>query len=308
MMTQAISTKLQDPLNRLYRGRVARGLANAVQSTSLTPNMVTIFHTMVGVAGAVLIYRQYYILAVLCLEIRAILDCMDGILARMKNQSTAIGRTLDAIGDGITFNSLMIAGTLRLIQDFQAYPHPLIVLGVMVFAFVAVHCGVVYQLMRRKLMSIANREVDIVESEWRDIYEQVKGPKPSPLVLFSFWIDSMTIKFVSEEWYDKVMKRKDLPNWKEKAIQEAETMNELACRTRKVEFRRAVRAASFVSDDNVFSLMSLSFAVFGIFHSQILPFVHPVMIAFSVGFVYSIVSLGLGLHFYHEFLHGVYRE
>jgi phosphatidylglycerophosphate synthase len=308
MLTQAIHTKLQDPLNRLYRGRVARALANAVQNTGLTPNMVTIFHTIVGVVGSVLIYRQHYLLAVLCFEARAILDCMDGILARMKNQSTAIGRTLDAIGDGITFNSLMIAGTLRLIQDFQFYPHPLIVLGVMVFAFVAVHCGVVYQLMRRKLTSVANREVDIVESEWRDIYEQVKGPKPSTLIMFSFWIDSMTIKFVSEEWYDKVMKRKDLSNWKEKAIQEAEILHELACRTRKVEFRRAVRAASLVSDDNVFSLMSLSFAVFGIFHTAILPFVHPVLIAFSIGFIYSVVALGLGLHFYHEFLHGVYRE
>ena len=308
MLTQAISTKLQDPLNRLYRERVAQALARAFQSTPLTPNMVTVIHTMIGVLGAFLVYRESYLYAVLCFELRTILDCMDGILARLKNQSTATGRALDAIGDGISFNSLMIAGTLRLILDFKAYPHPMIVVGVMFFAFVSVHSGVVYQLMRRKLTSIAHKEVDIVETEWRDIYEQVKNSKPSLLVKFSYWIDSMTIKFVSEEWYLKVKKRKDLENWREKAIQEAEMMHELACRTRKVEFRRAVRAASFVSDDNVFSLMSICFVVFGVFHASFLPFVHPVLIAFSVGLAYSILSLSLGLHYYHNFLHGVYRE
>ena len=308
MLTQAIGNRLQDPLNRLYRDRVAHRLANFLKSTSMTPNAVTMLHTLIGVFGAYLIYQESYLLAVVCLELRALLDCVDGILARLKNQSTATGRALDAIGDGITFNALMVAGTLRLIKDFKAYPHPMIVVGVMIFAFVAVHSGVVYHLMRRKLVSIAQREIDIVETEWREIYQQTRVPKPSPLVKFSFWIDSMTIKFVSEEWYHKVIKRKDLQNWKEIALHEAEIMHELACKTRKEEFRSAVRATSFVSDDNVFSLMSFCFVVFGMLHQQFFPVVHPVLISFSVGLVYSIVSLFFGLHFYHSFLHGVYRE
>jgi len=118
----------------------------------------------------------------------------------------------------------------------------------------------------------------------------------------------LTIKFVSIEWYRKVLKRKDLPNWQEKAVQEAEIMHELACRTRSKEFKRAVRATAWVSDDNVFSLMSLCFIIFGLFHQYMFPFVHPVLITFSVGFFYSFVTLMLGLHYYHEFLHGVYRE
>ncbi len=308
MVTQAISTQLQDPLNRLYRNRLAHFVAEFLQNTAFSPNIVTIIHTFIGVMGAYLIFHEQYIFAVLCLELRAVLDSADGILARLKNQNTATGRALDAIGDGIAFNALMIAGTMRLIKDFKAYPHPLIVICVLFFAFIAVHSGVVYHLMRRKLVSIANKEVDRVELEWREQYEQTKVAKAPWLARFGFWIDSMTIRFVSEEWYVKVLRRRDLQNWKEKAIHEAEIMHELACKTRKREFQRAVCATSFVSDDNVFSLMSFCFIVFGLFHESIFPFVHPVLISFSVGLVYSIVTLILGLRFYHSFLHGVYRE
>ena len=308
MVTQTITSQLQDPLTRLYRVRLARSVAQFLTTTSISPNVVTMLHTLVGVIGAVLLYHERYIFAVLCLELRAILDCVDGILARLKNQSTSLGRTLDALGDGIAFNALMIAGTMRIMKDFKSYPHPLIVVGVLFFAFIAVHSGVVYQLMRRKFVSIANKEVDIVEVEWREHYAQSKTPKAPWFSHFGFWIDSITIKFVSEEWYQKVLRRRDLKNWEEKAVHEAEIMHELACKTRKKEFDRAVCAISYVSDDNIFSLMSLCFIVFGLFHQFFFPFVHPVMIAFSVGLVYSVVTLCLGLHLYHSFLHGVYRE
>ncbi len=308
MVTQAISKQLQDPLNRLYRERLAHLVAQFFKTTTLSSNVVTILHTFIGVLGAYLIYEEKYVLAVLCLELRAVMDCADGILARLTNRTSATGRALDAIGDGVAFNALMVAGTLRLIKDFKTYPHPLIVIGVLLFAFVAVHSGVVYHLMRRKLVSIANREVDIVEVEWREHYVETKSAGAPFLAQFGFWIDSMTIKFVSDEWYKKVLKRRDLVNWQEKAINEAEIMHELAAKTRKKEFKRAVSATSFVSDDNIFSLMSLCFIVFGLFHESIFPFVHPVLIAFSVGLAYSIVTLIFGLHYYHDFLHGVYRE
>jgi len=308
MVTQTISSQLQDPLTRLYRIRLAQSLAQFLKNTFVSPNAVTALHTIVGVMGAVLLFHERYIFAVILLELRAILDCVDGELARLKNQSTAVGRTLDALGDGIAFNALMVAGTMRLIKDFKTYPHPFFVVGVLFFAFIAVHSGVVYQLMRRKLVSIANKEVDIVEIEWREHYLQTKKSKVSWFSRFGFWIDSMTIRFVSEEWYIKVLKRRDLANWEEKAIHEAEIMHELACKTRKKEFAKAVHAISYVSDDNIFSLMSFCFIVFGLFHQFFFPFVHPVLIAFSVGLAYSIVTLLLGLHLYHDFLHGVYRE
>jgi phosphatidylglycerophosphate synthase len=303
-----LQTQLIDPINRLYRFKIAHALANLIRSTPITPNLISVVHTCVGVFAAYLIYREQYIGAVFAYETRNLLDCLDGELARIQNRSSAIGRTLDAIGDGISFNALMIAGALRLVQDFRNYNPYLITAGVFLFAFVAAHCGTVYHLMKRKLGAIIRQEVDKVEQEWREHYLQAHSPNATYLAQIGLWMDSKTIQFVSREWYEKVRRRSKSPDWAERALNDARVMNELASVTRKREFKRAVRATAFVSDDNIFAVMSLCFLVLGLFPSQIFPYVHPVLIAFAVGFVYALVALSIGLHFLHDFLHGVYRD
>lgn len=303
-----LQTQLIDPVNRAYRFRLAHWLAEKLKPAPISPNLISILHTGVGVLAAVLIYREWYIPAVFAYEIRNLLDCLDGELARLKNKSSAIGRTLDAIGDGISFNALMIAGALRLVQDFRNYNPYLITFGVFLFAFIAAHCGTVYHLMKRKLGAIIRREVDKVEQEWREHYEQARSPEATYLSQIGLWMDSKTIQFVSREWFDKVARRSTAADWEERAIQDARLMNELACVTRRTEFRRAVRATAFVSDDNIFAVMSLCFLILGLFPEHIFPHVHPVLIAFIVGFAYALVALTLGLRSLQSFLHGVYRD
>ncbi len=301
-------SQLLDPINRLYRHRVAKKAAHVIRNTSITPNQITLAHTVVGMGAALLIYHQHYLLAVLFFEIRTILDCMDGILARLKNQSTAFGRTLDTIGDGITFNAVMIAGALRMILDFPSYRPSLILIAVFFFALTAAHCGNVYQLMKRKLGSIILEQIDSVEREWREHAERIRLDPESPVSRFGFWLDSLTIRFVSEEWFEKIDRRKSAEDWEAKALSDATIMNELARRTRKREFRNAVRYTAFVSDDNIFAVIGFCFLVIEASPDRIFPFVHPVLIAFFAGFVYAIIALVLGLHHLHGFYHGVYRD
>ena len=299
---------LLDPLNRLYRHRLAKKIALSIRHTPITANQITFAHTCVGVSAASLVFFKHYLLAVVLLELRTILDCMDGILARLKNQSTAFGRTLDTIGDGITFNALMIAGALRMILDFPSYRPSLILIAVFFFAMTAAHCGSVYQLMKRKLGSIILEQIDSVEREWREQASKVYGDQGASVSRFGYWLDTLTIRFVSEEWYEKIKKRRTAEDWESKALSDATTMNELARMTRKKEFRNAVRFTAFVSDDNIFAIMSLCFIVTEAFPTEVLPFVHPVLIAFSAGFLYAVISLSLGLHYLHGFYHGVYRD
>ena len=307
-LSPKLSTELLDPLNRLYRHKLALWLVNLIKSTSITPNMLTIAHTTMGVLAAVLIYFQHYILAVFCFEFRNILDCMDGLLARLKNQSTVFGRVLDTIGDGIAFNSVMIAGAMRMIQDFPSYHPSLILISVFLFALIAAQSGSVYQLMKRKLGSIIQCQIDSVEREWREQSEKARSSDPSWIDQFGFWLDTVTIRFVSEEWYEKIERRRTAADWEARALQDAVTMNELAKITRRREFRRAVRFTSFVSDDNIFAVMGLCFLILGIFPAQIFPNVHPVLIAFGTALVFALVALMLGLRYLHKFLHGVYRH
>lgn len=299
---------LIDPLNRFYRYPWLEKVALGLKDSRIHPNHVTVAHTIVGFFAAFLIYQGHYLMAVLLYELRTILDALGGRLVRVQKRSTALGRAFEVLGDGITFNALMIVGALRLIQDFRNYNPGLIVLGVFTFAFVTAHCGTVYQLMKRKLGSIINKQIDAVETEWREQYTEIKTGKPNLLVRFGFWLDSMTIRFISSEWYKKVVKRKDATDWKERALRDAVLMNELACITRKKEFLRAVRATAFVSDDNIFALLSFCFLILSIFPQHIFPHVHPVLVAFGVSFVYGLVALTQGLYFLQDFLHGVYRE
>ena len=301
-------TKLLDPVNRLYRHRLAGAIASLFKNTWVTPNQLTLAHTLVGVLAAVLIYFSHYILAVACFEIRTILDVADGILARLKNQSSPLGRIFDTIGDGISFNALMIAGAMRMIQDFPTYRPSLILIIVFCFALTAAHCGVIYQLMKRKITSILSKEVDTVETEWRDHWLKVHSAHPRPLDRFGLWLDSFTIRFISEEWYEKLQRRLHRSDWAERALNDAVMMNELARTTRRRELRNAVRCTALLSDDNIFAVMSVIFLVLGIFPVQIFPYVHPVLIAFCSGFLYAIFSLLCALHFFHDFYHGVYRE
>jgi hypothetical protein len=137
---------------------------------------------------------------------------------------------------------------------------------------------------------------------------KVYGETSSWISRFGYWLDTFTIRFVSEEWYEKIKKRRKAEDWEARALSDATTMNELARKTRKTEFDHAVRFTAFVSDDNIFAVMSLSFLLTEAFPLTIFPHVHPVLIAFSAGFAYAILSLILGLHYLHVFYHGVYRD
>ncbi len=299
---------LLDPINRLYRHRLAKKIAHLLRNTPVTANHITFLHSIVGIFAAYLVYRKEYIFAVLVYEVRTLLDCMDGILARLKKESSAFGRTLDTIADGITFNSLMVAGALRMILDFPTYRPSIILIGVFLFAMTAAHCGSVYQLMKRKLGSIIMEQIDTVEREWREQDERLRLDPFSWVARFGFWLDTITIRFISEEWFEKISRRRSAEDWEARALADATTMNELARRTRKQEFRNAVRFTAFVSDDNIFAVMGICFIVLQAFPQEILPYDHPVLIAFSAGFLYAVTSLILGLHYLQGFYHVVYRD
>ena len=299
---------LLDPVNRLYRHRVAQGLANLLKNTRITSYEMTLAHTLVGVMAAVLIYFKFYVLSVFCFELRTILDVTEGFLARMRNKFGRFDRILDTISDGISFNALMLAGAMRIIQDFPTYQPSLILIIIFCFALTAAQCGIIYQLMKRKILSILNSNIDTVESEYHQHWAELRTRNPSPLAKFGFWLDSLSIRFVSEEWYEKIQKRLHREDWEERALNDAVMMNELARTTRKNELRRAIRFTALLSDDNIFAVMSICFLILGLFPTQIFPYVHPVLITFSLGFVYAIIFLLLGLNYFHRFYHGVYRD
>jgi hypothetical protein len=154
-------------------------------------------------------------------------------------------------------------------------------------------------------------EVDSVEREWRELYFTLQNDKLQlwnrVMNRLGYWLDSAAIRFVSSEWYEKICRRRDVKDCKERMMNDSRLMHELSTQTRTREFDGAVRATSLVSDENVFAVISLSLLILKLFPSAIFPFVHPVLVAFLAGGIYAILVLVYSLILLHRFLHGVHR-
>jgi phosphatidylglycerophosphate synthase len=103
------SMHIHRPLSRPISSRLAK--------TAATPNMLTLFHIAVGLAGAFLLMRGTYASQAaggLLFLASTILDGVDGELARLKLQESNFGHYLDIVGDNVVHVAVFLGITLGL--------------------------------------------------------------------------------------------------------------------------------------------------------------------------------------------------
>jgi phosphatidylglycerophosphate synthase len=123
--TAALAELMTDPLNALYRYSAARALLPLAMKTPVTPNQITYFHIAVGFAAGVSAAqgtRTGLLLAFVLSEIRMILDCLDGVVARAKNMCSPLGRTLDTLSDAVSFVFLEIGICIYMLHTAPQFP------------------------------------------------------------------------------------------------------------------------------------------------------------------------------------------
>jgi len=81
------------------RARQPRG----IPYRALVPNAVTVLALCVGLTGARFAFSERWDLAIICIVIAAILDALDGRIARMLKAQTRFGAELDSLSDVIAF-------------------------------------------------------------------------------------------------------------------------------------------------------------------------------------------------------------
>lgn len=99
----------------------------------VTPHQVTILAFLFGLGAALCLARQEYLflfLGALFVQIKNILDTVDGHLARVRNTPSRIGRFLDSITDFLTNLALFAAIAFHLGSPYPSF-------GIWVLAFVA---------------------------------------------------------------------------------------------------------------------------------------------------------------------------
>ena len=158
-------------VDRFFNRPIGRLLSKMLVHTRISPNAVSVASILIGVAAAPLFARGHFVLGALVLQLCAIVDCVDGDLARALFKQSPIGKWLDIGGDQVVHFSVFLGigvGVARV------YPHvPALALGISAAAGVLLCFPVIIRGLRQpaeqrgfllsKLMdSTANRDFTVL--------------------------------------------------------------------------------------------------------------------------------------------------
>jgi phosphatidylglycerophosphate synthase len=99
-------------VDRHFNRPVGRGLSKLLIRTPVTPNQVSLAATLLGILSAVCFAaggRRSAIVGALLLQISAIVDCVDGDVARAVFKESPLGKWLDIVGDQVVHISVFVA-------------------------------------------------------------------------------------------------------------------------------------------------------------------------------------------------------
>jgi phosphatidylglycerophosphate synthase len=159
----------QNFADRLWRYPACHRVVDAFVNTPLTPNQVTVGHTLLAFVSAVMLYRQHPVLSFAAgalLELRAVADCFDGVLARAKKVSSPYGRALDQLGDSLGFAAVMLVSALVSTQRHGALWGWGVVLQLSLFSAISTSC---WDFYRRRINSLLEQGRDEVEDEYLEL-------------------------------------------------------------------------------------------------------------------------------------------
>ncbi len=234
-----------DPPNRFYRYPAARALLPILGRISwLTPNHVTYTHIAFGLAAAALVAftenKLWLVVAFVLCEVRMILDCFDGVLARARGTSSPFGRALDEIADSIAFITLSCAMTHRLALGTRG-----VILVCFMLAFGGL-CANAWDFYKRKITFALRDGKDGVIEEIREKKALVESGKGTLLGYWGVYFDCFQV-LLYEVRPDK-----------------GHAVSVIRARANDPAFRRFASLLSFLSFDNGLGILHVG-ALTGLF-------------------------------------------
>jgi phosphatidylglycerophosphate synthase len=200
--------RLEEPMSRYFRYPIARVLVRWLMKTPVTPNQVTLVQPLLAaLAGYLITFDDawHLIAAAVAFEIRSILDCVDGTLARAKKMSSASGHAIDAFADwlGVVF---LYTG---IFWHFRLHPPPgdawTAILGVNGVLLLAVFQGATRSFAadyyKQKYVSIYEKGFDETTESLRTKVLALT-PTSSFFAKFDVFIGRMGHLSFEHEWFD----------------------------------------------------------------------------------------------------------
>lgn len=96
-------------VDRFFNRPLGRPLSKLLTRTPISPNQVSVVSILIGVASAWFFARGDFVTGALIFQLCAIIDCVDGDLARALFKQSRLGKWLDLGGDQIVHVSVFVA-------------------------------------------------------------------------------------------------------------------------------------------------------------------------------------------------------
>jgi phosphatidylglycerophosphate synthase len=176
-----------NPADRLWRYPIGHAVVGLALRTPLTPNHVTIGHTLLGISAGVLISTgrpEMLVAAGVMYEVRSTLDCFDGVLARARGTSSPYGRAMDQTGDFLGFASF-VAGSWAAFTRTMGFTRAMVLC--LVTSALCALCTLCWDFYKRRFTSIIVDGRDEVADEYVKLQLEARR-HPGFAFGFSAWL------------------------------------------------------------------------------------------------------------------------
>ena len=165
-------------------------LVKIVYHTNVTPNQLTLIAIFVGLVSATFYSfgPQYFTIAAICFAMYNIIDCSDGMLARLKKNGSNAGRILDGLADYISTAAVLIGIAIGISRNTNDKAYWWLMLAAAGFSNV-IQSALVDYYRNRFLDYVLQRKSTFEEGlqAFRDEYNEIKNQKGK-------WLDRMIIR------------------------------------------------------------------------------------------------------------------
>lgn len=255
------SNLITDFPNRFLFYPLARLLLPLAAQSGVTPTQITICHMILALVGAGLVLfgtTGAFYLAFACFFLRAVFDCLDGVLARHKNMTSVTGRIMDEVGDSVAFLALCATMGIHISRTQPDFP----VVGTMILlALGAVFNAGAWDFYRRKVVSALRTGRDSVINELVEKHLMLKRPGGTRLLYFGLIIEWFQIVVFAPQTIRYILSRirqgDTTGTTGDDKTAEPESTYILE-RSGKASFKVFLLAIAFLCGDNVFFIFVLA--------------------------------------------------
>lgn len=202
--SQALAQWYIDPLNRFYRYPLCNLLVRPLVNTPLTPDHVTGLHLGIAALAAWHVSQGDLLLGAVFYEMRNILDCLDGVLARAKKSFSLHGAVIDELADGMAFTMLLGGIVFHLLQSGSGVG----VIGQAVAVYgLSIFMAMNYVLQKNRFHAPLASGVNEVELKMHERYADFRGSNGGFFQSFVWFIERWQNRIAIPGHFSDIMAR-----------------------------------------------------------------------------------------------------